>query len=90
MKGVIAGVMGGLAGVLLANHNLFVSPAMMHWTASASLIIMVIVGGIGQDHDRRLQTLGAMDGHHPHLVRRRRAIPRDPTAPNALRRANQN
>ncbi len=44
---VIAGVMGGLAGVLLANHNLFVSPAMMHWTASASLIIMVIVGGIG-------------------------------------------
>ena len=44
---VIAGVLGGLAGVLLANHNLFVSPAMMHWTESASLIIMVIVGGIG-------------------------------------------
>ena len=44
---VIAGVMAGLAGVLLANHNLFVSPAMMHWTESASLIIMVIVGGIG-------------------------------------------
>ena len=44
---MIAGVLGGLAGVLLANHNLFVSPAMMHWTESASLIIMVIVGGIG-------------------------------------------
>ena len=44
---VMAGAMAGLAGVLLANHNLFVSPALMHWTESASLIIMVIVGGIG-------------------------------------------
>lgn len=44
---VIAGGFAGLAGALFANHNLFVSPAMMHWTASASLIVMVIVGGIG-------------------------------------------
>ena len=44
---VLAGAMAGLAGVLLANHNLFVSPSLMHWTESASLIIMVIVGGIG-------------------------------------------
>ncbi len=44
---VMAGAMAGLAGVLLANHNLFVSPSLMHWTESASLIIMVIVGGIG-------------------------------------------
>ena len=44
---VFAGTLAGLAGALLANHNLFVSPSLMHWTASANLIIMVIVGGIG-------------------------------------------
>jgi branched-chain amino acid transport system permease protein len=44
---VIAGVMAGLAVALLASHNQFVSPSLMHWTASANLIIMVIVGGIG-------------------------------------------
>jgi branched-chain amino acid transport system permease protein len=44
---VIAGVMAGLAGALLASHNQFVSPSLMHWTASANLIIMVIVGGLG-------------------------------------------
>lgn len=44
---VIAGMMAGLAGGLLASHNQFVSPSLMHWTASANLIIMVIVGGIG-------------------------------------------
>jgi branched-chain amino acid transport system permease protein len=44
---VLAGAVAGLAGALLANHNLFVSPSLMHWTSSASLIIMVIVGGVG-------------------------------------------
>src|SRR5690606_25079545 len=44
---VIAGAVAGLAGALLANHNLFVSPSIMHWTQSANLLIMVIVGGIG-------------------------------------------
>jgi len=44
---VIAASVAGLAGALLANHNLFVSPGMMHWTQSANLLIMVIVGGIG-------------------------------------------
>jgi branched-chain amino acid transport system permease protein len=32
---------------LLANHNLFISPSLMHWTQSANLLIMVLVGGIG-------------------------------------------
>jgi branched-chain amino acid transport system permease protein len=44
---VIAGAFAGLAGALLAEHNLFVSPSLMHWTESANLIIMVIVGGMG-------------------------------------------
>ncbi len=44
---VIAGVMGGLAGILLANHTDFVNPDMMHWTRSGDLIIMVLLGGMG-------------------------------------------
>jgi len=44
---VIAGTMGGLAGVLLANHTDFVNPDMMHWTRSGDLIIMVLLGGMG-------------------------------------------
>jgi branched-chain amino acid transport system permease protein len=43
----IAGTIGGLAGALLANHTDFVSPAMMHWTRSGDLIVMVLVGGAG-------------------------------------------
>lgn len=44
---VLAAAMAALAGALLANQNGFVSPALMHWTQSARLIIMVILGGIG-------------------------------------------
>jgi len=44
---VIAGVLCGLAGALLANHTDFVSPAMMYWTRSGDLIIMVVLGGMG-------------------------------------------
>jgi branched-chain amino acid transport system permease protein len=44
---VIAGTLCGLGGVLLANHTDFVSPAMMHWTRSGDLIVMVVLGGMG-------------------------------------------
>ena len=44
---VIAGMLCGLAGVLLANHTDFISPAMMHWTRSGDLIVMVVLGGMG-------------------------------------------
>ncbi|MGC1465101.1 MAG: branched-chain amino acid ABC transporter permease [Pseudolabrys sp.] len=44
---VIAGTMCGLAGALLANHTDFVSPAMMYWTRSGDLIVMVVLGGMG-------------------------------------------
>jgi branched-chain amino acid transport system permease protein len=44
---VIAGAICGLAGVLLANHTEFISPAMMHWTRSGDLIIMAVLGGMG-------------------------------------------
>lgn len=44
---VVAGILCGLAGALLANHTDFVSPAMMYWTRSGDLIIMVVLGGMG-------------------------------------------
>ncbi len=44
---VLSGAAAGLAGALLANHNLFISPSLMHWTQSANLLVMVLVGGIG-------------------------------------------
>jgi branched-chain amino acid transport system permease protein len=44
---VIAGVICGLSGVLLANHTNFVSPQLMHWTRSGDLIVMAVLGGMG-------------------------------------------
>jgi branched-chain amino acid transport system permease protein len=44
---IIAGAMGGLAGALLANQTLFLSPAIMHWTRSGEIMMMVILGGLG-------------------------------------------
>ena len=38
---------GGLAGALLANQTLFLSPAIMHWTRSGEIMMMVILGGMG-------------------------------------------
>jgi branched-chain amino acid transport system permease protein len=44
---VIAGMISGLAGFLLANATEFVSPAYMSWQRSGELIIMVLLGGMG-------------------------------------------
>ncbi len=44
---VIAGMLCGLAGVLLANQADFISPATMHWTRSGDLIVMAVLGGMG-------------------------------------------
>jgi branched-chain amino acid transport system permease protein len=43
----IAGGIASLAGALLANLNLLVSPNMLHWSQSGSLMVMVILGGAG-------------------------------------------
>src|SRR3989344_4806700 len=45
---VLAGAVAGLAGALLATGNSFVSQSMMHWTQSATLIVMVVIGGLGR------------------------------------------
>ena len=47
---VIAGMLAGLSGFLLANATEFVSPAYMSWQRSGELIIMVILGGLGSLH----------------------------------------
>lgn len=44
---VIAGVICGLAGMLLGNFTGFISPEMMAWTRSGELIFMVVMGGAG-------------------------------------------
>jgi branched-chain amino acid transport system permease protein len=43
---VIAGVMCGIAGLLQANLERFVSPDMMNWPRSGELIFMVVLGGM--------------------------------------------
>ena len=45
---VVAGAMAGLAGALMSNLNNFVSPNMMHWEQSGVVLVMVILGGLGQ------------------------------------------
>jgi branched-chain amino acid transport system permease protein len=44
---VIAGAAGGLAGALLAGHGKYVNPNVLHWVQSGTLMIMVILGGVG-------------------------------------------
>lgn len=43
----LAGAIAGLAGALLANQGSFVSPALMQWSQSGMLMVMVILGGVG-------------------------------------------
>ena len=47
---VMSGSLAGLAGALLANQSGFVSPAMMQWSQSGMLMMMVILGGVGHLH----------------------------------------
>ena len=42
-----SGVLGGIAGILFVNAEAYISPAALHWTRSAELVIMVLLGGMG-------------------------------------------
>lgn len=44
---VIAALFGGMAGVLNAQFNLFVAPESAHWSQSALVLVMVLIGGSG-------------------------------------------
>jgi branched-chain amino acid transport system permease protein len=43
----LSGAIAALAGALLANQNGYVSPALMQWSQSGMLMVMVILGGVG-------------------------------------------
>ncbi len=44
---VVAGVSAGIAGALNVNLQGYVSPNQLHWTQSGTLLVMVILGGVG-------------------------------------------
>ncbi|MBT2728994.1 branched-chain amino acid ABC transporter permease [Bacillus sp. ISL-75] len=44
---LIAGTIGGLAGSFYVIFNGFISPTDVYWTASGSVLIMVLIGGVG-------------------------------------------
>ncbi|MCS7173345.1 MAG: branched-chain amino acid ABC transporter permease [Armatimonadetes bacterium] len=45
---VLSGAITGLAGVLMAHHTQYVSPAMLAWPQSGAFLLMVILGGVGR------------------------------------------
>ncbi len=44
---VLSAAFAGLAGALMANQTLYVSPSLLHWTQSGHILVMVILGGMG-------------------------------------------
>ena len=44
---VAAGALAGIAGALSVNLQGYVSPNALHWTQSGTLLVMVILGGVG-------------------------------------------
>jgi branched-chain amino acid transport system permease protein len=54
---VIAGAIGGLAGVLLSQSAEFVAPAYLTWQRSGDLLFMVILGGLAGPHGALLGAL---------------------------------
>jgi len=44
---VVAGAFAGIAGALSVNLQGYVSPNALHWTQSGTLLVMVILGGVG-------------------------------------------
>ncbi|HEX2546067.1 MAG TPA: branched-chain amino acid ABC transporter permease, partial [Ramlibacter sp.] len=45
---VLGGALAALGGALLANQNSFVSPTLLSWLQSGTILMMVIVGGVGR------------------------------------------
>lgn len=43
----LSGAVTGLAGFLLANQTVFISPTIMHWTVAGDLMIAIAIGGLG-------------------------------------------
>ncbi|MBV2361482.1 branched-chain amino acid ABC transporter permease [Thalassococcus sp. CAU 1522] len=43
----LSGMIAGLAGVLAAQHIMFISPGLLSWTVSGEALVVVILGGLG-------------------------------------------
>ena len=43
---VVAGAVGGVAGALSVNLQGYVSPSLLYWTQSGTLMVMVVLGGV--------------------------------------------
>jgi branched-chain amino acid transport system permease protein len=43
---IVAGAIAGFAGSISAQHTQFISPALLNWTTSGEVLIMVILGGL--------------------------------------------
>jgi branched-chain amino acid transport system permease protein len=43
----LSGLIAGFAGTLAAQHTQYISPALLHWTTSGEVLVMVILGGLG-------------------------------------------
>ncbi len=42
-----SGALAGFAGTLSAQHTMFITPNLLHWTTSGEVLVMVILGGLG-------------------------------------------
>ncbi len=43
----VSGLIAGLAGVLAAQHIMYISPGLLAWTVSGEALVVVILGGLG-------------------------------------------
>jgi branched-chain amino acid transport system permease protein len=43
----LSGMIAGLAGVLAAQHIMYISPGLLSWTVSGEALVVVILGGPG-------------------------------------------
>ncbi|PRY87354.1 branched-chain amino acid ABC transporter permease [Donghicola tyrosinivorans] len=43
----VSGMIAGLAGVLAAQHSMYISPGLLNWTVSGEALVVVILGGLG-------------------------------------------
>ena len=43
----LSGMIAGVAGVLAAQHIMYISPGLMAWTVSGEALVVVILGGLG-------------------------------------------
>lgn len=57
---VIGAGIAGLAGALLVNQNGLASPTQLYWTQSGMLLVMVILGGVGQRYGGMLGAIALL------------------------------